>query len=181
MCAASANNPSETSIAADATARNDSPSDSLAMGRANRPTKALETIASLIDRSPRSAARPAAASPRVPLTQTRSPSRAPLRFRYAAVGVEPMTVTVTDKGPRVVSPPTRGKPVCSLASFSPSTKAVNQPSSTQGIVSANSIPVGAAPIAAKSLAAAITLRKAISAEGMPGRKWTPSTAVSTEV
>ena len=53
-----------------------------------------------------------------------------------------MTVTVTDKGPRVVSPPTRGKPVCSLASFRPSTKAVNQPSSTQGIVSANSIPCG---------------------------------------
>ncbi len=62
----------------------------------------------------------------------------------------------TDKGPRVVSPPTKGKLYSWQARASPCESPCSHKSSTEGRVSASVMPSGSAPIAAKSLTADAT-------------------------
>ena len=125
-------------------------------------------------------ARPNAASPKQPLTQILSPTLASDRKSFSLRGQNPITVSVSDKGPRVVSPPTKGKLYSWQARASPCESPCSHKSSTEGIVSASVIPSGSAPIAARSLTADATALYPTSSGNTPSVKWVSSTELSVE-
>jgi hypothetical protein len=86
--------------------------------------------------SPRNASA-AAASPRVPLTYTASPLRAPSRQIALPAGMLPIAVSVSASGPRVVSPPTSATPCAFNSASSPVSSGSTKPASRLGIVNAS--------------------------------------------
>src|SRR5690606_9901702 len=130
---------------------------------------------------PRHCANAAAASPSVPVTHASSPARAPSRRRAAPGSTQPCTVTHTDSGPRVVSPPTSATP-CALASArNPSRKPSSQPASASGSDSDRLAHAGVAPIAARSDRFTASAFQPMSAAGVPSGKCTPALRVSVAI
>ncbi len=105
-----------------------------------------------------SAASPAAARPTGPAIQIASPSAAPARVRGRAA--DPRAVVVIDSSlPRARLPPMTAVPSAVAASRWPAARASRSASLTHGgSTSADRRPTGAAPIAARSLPAAIVAR-----------------------
>ena len=127
-----------------------------------------------------SRSKPTPASPKVPVTNSCSPARALVRSNACPSGADPITVTVIVNGPRVVSPPTNGRPSAWLAAASPVENPCNQRESLDGKVKANVMASGVAPIAARSLAAVATARNPRSSGSSSSVKWRPSTRVSVD-
>ena len=88
--------------------------------------------------------RPSAASPIVPVTTTRSPGLAPLRWTILPGGTRPNAVIEIISGPGVetVSPPSSGQPNCSASSPSPRANGASQASSALRSASVSTKPAG---------------------------------------
>ncbi len=178
-CPRSPARPSERSMAAWARPRSPMPVRSRGVGRSRR-TRSQPS--SGVWNDPASdRARPSAASPRVPVTQTRSPTCAPSRRSAAPAGTKPMAVIVMLKGPRVVSPPTRQIPDCCASCCRPPANAVSHSSSASGKVKASRNQRGSAPIAARSERLTASDFQPISAGLVGYGKCRPATSVSVVI
>ena len=165
-----------------AIARSRAPSARRGVGYSKRACSVASAAARSADRasaSPRcTMASPAAASPGVPDTQSRSPTRPPLRRRPSPCGTKPITCTPSVSGPRVVSPPTRATSCIRANAPRPALNSASQPSSTDGKVNDSSAQAGVAPMAAMSLRLTASARWPIDRGAEALGKCTPSTKVS---
>ena len=116
----------------------------------------------------------------VPVTTTRSPGFAPLRWTIWPAGTRPNAVIEIIRGPGVdtVSPPSSGQPNVQASSPSPRANGRSHVSSALRNASVSTKPAGVAPLAARSERFTRSALRAIVSGGSSDRKCTPSTMAS---
>ena len=126
--------------------------------------------------------RPAPESPNVPVTHTRSPGRAPLRFRALPPSQLPSRVTFMNSlsGEAEVSPPSRATPKRPASSQKPAmNSSTHSGPKPPGRAMERNADSGRPPIAAMSLIFTAADFQPSSPGEIPGsRKWRPSTSRS---